>query len=267
MDAQQELLLVGLVLDRIGVPPSDQLRDRLQFLQGAVLGFQLFGSRWVAGEAREERRRGGGSAPVGGPGVELSVVPAEGTAQPVATVASELGSTPGATPVEEEETARAQQVADLREDRDAVLEQPETTTNAEPPLDWDEPPSGAESPAPTPPAAEPVDTTGHHPSWREEITRKTFFAAITDAGVSEHYDVIAAYCESRGFPRPSAMDPDARAAFLGRMTTDKAARDRLIEWCSIHGGDVAAEIKAKKSAAAAERKAKKAAALRAGQRQ
>ena len=57
--------------------------------------------------------------------------------------------------------------------RDAVLEQPETTTNVEPPLDWDEVPA-AGPPAPEAPAPEaPVEPAGGPPliTTREVLLR------------------------------------------------------------------------------------------------
>jgi len=63
-------------------------------------------------------------------------------------------------------------------------------------------------PAPTP---APAPTGGHHPSWKAD--RKRFCAAIAPLG---GYETVAAYCERRGWGRPSAWAQAWRTKWLAR---------------------------------------------------
>ena len=59
-------------------------------------------------------------------------------------------------------------------------------------------------------SAAPVDADGHHASWAAD--RVSFCAWLGANGWS--YDDCAAFCESLGKPRPSAMTAEARLAFF-----------------------------------------------------
>ena len=57
----------------------------------------------------------------------------------------------------------------------------------------------------------------HHPTWRD--AQAAFCAQLKALGCT--YEVAAKIATDRGRPRPSAMDPDQRQAFLGWLGTEK----------------------------------------------
>lgn len=57
----------------------------------------------------------------------------------------------------------------------------------------------------------------HHPTWRE--AQAAFCAALKGLGCT--YEQAAKIATDRGRPRPSAMDPDQRQAFLAWLRTDR----------------------------------------------
>jgi hypothetical protein len=260
-----ELRVVHMTFDAIGVEVGDTA-GRCGYLRGSVLGFRLMGMRWgmggvgaVAAVAAQpiSATEASPARPVEVPPVQLAAMtleqlavalPAMVPASPAQPVASSPASPPPASPISATEASPAQPV------------------ETEPPLDWDAPPAAAAESATSDASPATSPDPAHDPSWSDDLTRRTFFAALTEAGIGEPYEIVAAFCEAHGIKRPSRMTVDERATFLG-LAGKKVQKDRLIEWCSIHGAEVAAELKAKKAAAAAERKAKRAAALRAGQAQ
>lgn len=75
---------------------------------------------------------------------------------------------------------------------------------------------------------EAADTTrreGHDPSWAADRAR--FAAACAEAGPP--YDVVAAWCEAHGRPRPSAMPQDRRDKLREWLTNPDHVTE-IIEW-------------------------------------
>ena len=73
-------------------------------------------------------------------------------------------------------------------------------------------PQARQEPTKAPPAAEAPPTT----RWTA-AARKGFCAELGTLSLA--YDNVAAYCESLGRPRPSAMTPDARSKLLAHLMT------------------------------------------------
>lgn len=301
---EAELQHIHMSWDWVGVEPGDSYA-RSAFMRGAVRGFQLGGFRWPVAVA--EAAVAAQPAPIEMARrlvAELQSAPAPAAPSQI-VLDTALAAAPAAvdqaqpepTEAELEEAAQAQIVADLRADRDAVLDddlepehqvehQPEALAaspeslvapvapqpDPEPPLDWDSIPDQvqtqgpkAEPPRldPDPDAEEPEDKSKHDPSW--DGAKAGFFAALLEVRVDEKYEVIARYTENLVGKRPSQMKPAVREGFLGAIVNDvNGARERFVEWAAIQGPDIEIELKAKK--AAAERKAKRKAALAAGQK-
>lgn len=84
-------------------------------------------------------------------------------------------------------------------------------------------------PAADKPAEPAPDKPAHHPSWTE--SRARFCAALGDLDLpGKHtYDEVAAFAESLGRPRPSAMAPEQRQALVKWLRTDDG-RDKWADW-------------------------------------
>ena len=67
------------------------------------------------------------------------------------------------------------------------------------------------------PSQAPQGGARHHPTWRD--AQAAFCAQLRAIGCT--YEVAARIAEARGRPRPSAMDPDQRQAFLGWLGSEK----------------------------------------------
>jgi hypothetical protein len=88
-------------------------------------------------------------------------------------------------------------------------------------------------------AAEVRVARQHDPSWAG--ARRSFFAALGGLGISDRYELVAAFCESRKLPRPSQMTEEQRAAFLAKMA-DEERRAAYHTWVGANGDAVAAEL-------------------------
>lgn len=80
-------------------------------------------------------------------------------------------------------------------------------------------------------ASRPVPTRsprgGKVAKW-SDTQRAAFFASLSEAGVSLEYDVLAAWCEQKGQPRPSDLPTDRRDK-LARWLIDGGAVE-VHEW-------------------------------------
>lgn len=59
------------------------------------------------------------------------------------------------------------------------------------------------------------------PEW-PEADRRRFMAALGELSIK--YEQLAAYCESKGTPRPSALSEIGRAKLLSKLENDESAR-------------------------------------------
>lgn len=74
----------------------------------------------------------------------------------------------------------------------------------------------ASAPEATPAATKPA----HHESWTDG-ERARFCAALGDLGLT--YDEVAARCEAKGAPRPSAMTQQQRGTIIGKLRAEAQA--------------------------------------------
>jgi hypothetical protein len=229
--AMTALMAVHATFDQIGVERGP-LELRLAYLRGVGLGLQ----RWPALGAVAAQ-----------PAVAVQPAP-EAPAEPAPAEPSQPDATARGAAAAAAVLAMDSEISRVVEAAGAVVEsvQPiaaEPTSRAEKalgtladPIDWD--------------AADIEVETG---KWSDQ-ERRAFFASLKDSGVEDPYEVVAAYCEARGKPRPSLMTADQRNGFLAGMTKSEAL-GRYREWTGIHG---AGAIAAAKEAAKAKRAAAKA---------
>lgn len=73
---------------------------------------------------------------------------------------------------------------------------------------------GGSTPAPT---AAPEGSVEHHPSWKNAY--KAFFVRLGDLGLT--YPDVSAFCEAKGRPRPSQMDPEGRLKLVAFLESEE----------------------------------------------
>lgn len=229
--AMTALMAVHATFDQIGVERGP-LELRLAYLRGVGLGLQ----RWPALGAVAAQ-----------PAVAVQPTPEANKpapAEPTQPDAAARGAAAAAAVL-----AMDSEISRVVEAAGAVVESIQPIAA--------EPPSRAEKALGT--LADPIDwdaadlevETG---KWADQ-ERRAFFASLKDSGVEDPYEVVAAYCEARGKPRPSLMTAEQRNGFLASMAKPEAL-GRYREWTGIHG---AGAIAAAKEAAKAKRAAAKAA--------
>lgn len=90
--------------------------------------------------------------------------------------------------------------------------------------------TSSDAPTPAPASSEPATTKGgHHPSW--DADRAGFSGAMSKAfpELKDAPMAVAAWCESTGRPRPSAMDAATRGKLRAYIGTD-AGQQKFWAW-------------------------------------